>query len=299
MPAVRSSHLSFSYTSAVPIITDATFDLGSGWTGLVGSNGAGKSTLLSLVEGRRVPDGGIVVIDPPGSSPVVCGQRVGTITDEIGAFALDWSGEAVRMRATLSLEPSDAQRWESLSPGQRKRWQVGTALVGNPDVLLLDEPTNHLDTGARDLLVAALKEFKGCGIIVSHDRALLNELTTRTLRIIGSSVTLWSGRYDDARDGWLADAERLLPGGPGASRGGGGAPSDQNASWALIPTPSPYWAGRIFRRVSRSCLSGRRRSWRSSGTSTPKALPRPAPITVSRHRRPSATCVNIVAAARP
>jgi ATPase subunit of ABC transporter with duplicated ATPase domains len=209
MSSVRSSHVSFSYSSAVPIITDASFDLGPGWTGLVGANGAGKSTLLSLIDGRTVPTGGSIIVDPPGSSPVLCEQRVDSVSADIAALARDWSGDGVRMRARLELDPAEVQRWETLSPGERKRWQIGAVLVREPEVLLLDEPTNHLDADARDLLVTSLEIFKGCGIVVSHDRGLLNDLTTKTLRVIGSSVTLWNGCYDDAREGWIAEARQI------------------------------------------------------------------------------------------
>jgi len=206
MSAVHLSHVSFSYSSAVPVITDATFDLGPGWAGLVGANGAGKSTLLSLITGEHPPDTGRVTIEPASLPPVLCEQRVDTLTTEIQGFGWDWEGDAVRMRARLNLDPQDLERWITLSPGERKRWQIGAALVARPDVLLLDEPTNHLDAVVRDLLVSALGDFRGCGVVVSHDRDLLNELTSKTIRLQPGRVQLWNGSYDAARDAWVAEA---------------------------------------------------------------------------------------------
>ncbi|MEN8238431.1 MAG: ATP-binding cassette domain-containing protein [Actinomycetota bacterium] len=205
MSAIHLSHVSFSYSSAVSVITDATFDLGPGWAGLVGANGAGKSTLLSLVTGEHPPDSGAVTVEPAGLPPVLCEQRVDDLTSEIQDFGWDWDGDAVRMRAKLLLDPDQLERWPTLSPGERKRWQIGAALVAQPDVLLLDEPTNHLDKDARDLLVAALGDFRGCGVVVSHDRDLLNHLTTKTIRVHSGRIRLWNGSYDVARVGWLAE----------------------------------------------------------------------------------------------
>lgn len=206
MSAIHCSHVSFSYSSAVTILEDATFDLGPGWTGLVGTNGAGKSTLLSLISGRFAPDTGKVLIEPPGRTPVLCEQRVDELTEAISSFAREWEGDAIRMRAMLELDPEHISRWSTLSPGERKRWQVGSALAAEPDVLLLDEPTNHLDSEARDLLIAALDSFRGCGVVVSHDRTLLNDVTTRTLRVIGGRVDVWNAPYDIAHDAWAARA---------------------------------------------------------------------------------------------
>ena len=64
MSAIHLSNVSFSYSSAVPVITDATLDLGPGWAGLVGANGVGKSTLLSLITGEHPPDSGTVTVAP-------------------------------------------------------------------------------------------------------------------------------------------------------------------------------------------------------------------------------------------
>ena len=206
MSAIHFSHVSFSYSSAVPIIDDATFDLGPGWTGLVGANGAGKSTLLHLMTSTHPPDNGSISVEPPGLSPVLCEQRVEQLTEGIQMLAWNWDRDAVIMRAQLGLAPEDLDRWITLSPGERKRWQIGAALASDPDVLLLDEPTNHLDSQARGLLSTALMTFRGCGVIVSHDRKLFNELTTRTMRVHGGRVELWNSPYDVAHNEWTAGA---------------------------------------------------------------------------------------------
>jgi ATPase subunit of ABC transporter with duplicated ATPase domains len=206
MSAIHLSHVSFSYSSAVPVITDATFDLGPGWAGLVGANGAGKSTLLSLITGEHPPDSGTVSVEPVGFPPVLCDQRVDELTIDIQDFGWDWDGDAVRMRARLDLDPGQLERWPTLSPGERKRWQIGAALTARPDVLLLDEPTNHLDAEVRGLVVSALEDFRGCGVLVSHDRDLLNSLTTKTVRVLPGRVETWNGSYDSAHEAWVTAA---------------------------------------------------------------------------------------------
>ena len=127
MSAIHLTNVSFSYSSAHPIVERASVDLGPGWTGLVGSNGSGKSTLLGLIAGSLVPNAGSVATEPSGLAPVMCEQRVDELTAPIESFALDWERDAVRMRARLDLTPGDLARWHTLSPGERKRWQVGAA----------------------------------------------------------------------------------------------------------------------------------------------------------------------------
>ncbi len=210
MPAIRLSHVSFSYSSAVPIIADVSFDLGPGWVGLVGANGAGKSTLLHLIEGSIEPTEGSVSVDPTDSVVVMCPQRVDDITPQIEEFASNWDADAFRLRARLAVEPQDLTRWPVLSPGERKRWQIGAALVLGPDVLLLDEPTNHLDAQARSILIDTLRSFRGCGIVVSHDREVLADLTTKTIRVHDGSAELWNGSYVAAKTGWEAQQAEAM-----------------------------------------------------------------------------------------
>jgi ATPase subunit of ABC transporter with duplicated ATPase domains len=201
---VRVSHAAFAYSDQVPLFSGLDLVLPRGWTGLVGPNGAGKTTLLRLLEGSLRPTEGSVRFEPADARAALCAQTVESLDPAIEALAAD--DAAHPLRGQLHLEPGQLARWPTLSPGERKRWQVGAALWREPDVLLLDEPTNHLDALARAWLVAALAHFPGVGLVVSHDRALLDQLTTRTLRLHpGHDPRLWPGAYSEARAAWEAE----------------------------------------------------------------------------------------------
>ena len=148
MPAIHFHTLSFQYSSAVPVVSDASFSIGSGWTGIVGANGAGKTTLLRLVDGTLAASSGVVELDPPNALTVRCPQTADEIDGNIAILADAWDGEAHELLGRLDLNRDDLARWSTMSPGERKRWQVGGALYQRPEILLLDEPTNHLDLDA-------------------------------------------------------------------------------------------------------------------------------------------------------
>jgi ATPase subunit of ABC transporter with duplicated ATPase domains len=127
------------------------------------------------------------------------------LDDRVRAFGWAWDNHAQRLRADLELEIEDLERWPTLSPGERKRWQIAAALEARPDLLLLDEPTNHLDARARAMLTRALTRFGGIGLVVSHDRELLDALTQRTLWLDGGVVKVFDHAYSSARE--LREAE--------------------------------------------------------------------------------------------
>lgn len=206
MPTLRAIHLSYSRSDLVPLLDDASFQLDEGFTGLVGENGAGKTTLLRLIAGELAPDSGQIRVEPRDARIVLCPQDVHVLGDDVRAFAAAEHGDARALRDRLRLDVADVSRWPTLSPGERKRWQIGAALALLPDVLLLDEPTNHLDDAARALLVDALSGFAGASLIVSHDRAFLDALTTATLHLERGRVRLWPSRYDEARRAWEGEA---------------------------------------------------------------------------------------------
>jgi ATPase subunit of ABC transporter with duplicated ATPase domains len=205
MSLVRARRVSFSFRDSVPLLANAEFVLAAGWTGLVGENGAGKSTLLRILAGELAPDAGSLAFEPPGAPVLLCPQRVEELDPAIAAFAADAGGGARRLRDALRLDPGALARWPTLSPGERKRWQVGAALAAEPAVLLLDEPTNHLDGEAIELLATALERFRGVGVLVSHDRALLDRLTAQTLRLHRGEARMYPGPYGKARRLWEAE----------------------------------------------------------------------------------------------
>ena len=202
MQALLARGIAFAHGDAAPLFDQVDLHLTPGWHGLVGANGAGKSTLLRILAGELRPDAGYVRHEPGDAAIVACAQDVHDAGADVAELAAREDALAYRLRATLVLDPSELLRWPSLSPGERKRWQVGGALAREPDVLFLDEPTNHLDAQARDWLVAALRRFRGIGVVVSHDRLLLAALTRETLRIRARRVEATPGAYDDAKREW-------------------------------------------------------------------------------------------------
>jgi len=203
---VRLAEVSFSYSGSVRILHDVSIQLTRGWTGVVGPNGAGKTTLIRLIAAELAPARGYVRIDPPTAAIRMCPQTVETITPAIEALARAYDGVARRLYGELALEAAALARWRTLSPGERKRWQIGAALAAEPAVLILDEPTDHLDAEARALLLAALERFRGIGIVVSHDRVMLERLTAYTVRVDRGSAQIWRGSYGEAKGAWEAEA---------------------------------------------------------------------------------------------
>jgi ATPase subunit of ABC transporter with duplicated ATPase domains len=210
MPTIRLERLTFSFTDAAPVLAGVDLVLPDGFTGLVGENGAGKTTLLRLLAGELSPDAGRVRLEPAGARVVLCPQSVAEPGADALRLAARADGEGARLRGVLALDPSDLARWPSLSPGERRRWQLGAALAADPDVLLLDEPTNHADARARALVAAALRRFRGAGVLVSHDRDLLAAVATRTLRLRAGEARLYDLPYAAARAAWEAEARDAL-----------------------------------------------------------------------------------------
>jgi ATPase subunit of ABC transporter with duplicated ATPase domains len=203
--AIHLDHVSFSYSSAIEVFRDVSVHLGSGWTGVVGPNGAGKSTLFSLIVGELQPSSGTILLDPRGGRMARCRQEVDRATAEIRSLTAATDGLSRKWVGRLGIDPAALDRWDSLSPGERKRFQLAAALASQPSFLLLDEPTNHLDANARPLVEGALARFDGVGLVISHDREFLDRLTVRTLRVRGGALRLWSASYSVAAEAWTEE----------------------------------------------------------------------------------------------
>ncbi len=189
-------HVSFAYDdSPFDVVADLSAHFPVGWTGVVGANGVGKSTVLQLAVGLLEPTDGSV---QDGRAALYCAQRTDDAPAHLQELALDYSAEASVLRQRLGIGDGWAGRWHSLSHGERKRCQIATALWQRPDVLAIDEPTNHLDEEARSRVEAALRGFAGVGILVSHDRALLDALCRQCLFLEPGGATLRPGGYSTA-----------------------------------------------------------------------------------------------------
>ncbi len=202
MFVLEAQGIGVAWAASRPVLKDVSFVLGRGFHGLVGANGAGKTTLLSVLAGELAPHEGMARVRPLGGTITYCPQTVDDPSGDVLRLAAARDGTAAEIKGRLGLDDGEVDRWATLSPGERKRWQIGGALAREPDVLLLDEPTNHLDALARDRLLGALARFRGIGVLVSHDRAALEHLPRSILRVHDGRVTLHAGRYSDAKAAW-------------------------------------------------------------------------------------------------
>lgn len=195
-PTVALRDVTFRYESAQqPLFSSLSAHFPSGFTGVVGANGVGKTSLLCLVTGTLVPEKGTI---QSVSDAVYCAQRTDNPPAGLADFLEDWSTEAFALRGRLGVDPKFLSRWETLSHGERKRAQIAHALWCEPTVLAIDEPTNHIDAQARELLIDNLKRFRGVGLIVSHDRDLLDDLCVRCLWIEPRNARVFPGGFTKA-----------------------------------------------------------------------------------------------------
>jgi ATPase subunit of ABC transporter with duplicated ATPase domains len=186
-------NISFTYDRATrPIIRDLSVHFTPGWTGIVGANGVGKSTILKLATGALEPRQGRVQIP---EFAIYCQQRTDHAPGRLGDLISSMDGEAFRIKGRLGVEDDWIQRWNTLSHGERKRAQIAVAMWRKPQVLAVDEPTNHLDATAQDLLYDALSTFRGVGLLVSHDRKLLDGLCHQCLFVEPPGAILRPGNY--------------------------------------------------------------------------------------------------------
>lgn len=197
---VDINDLHFTYdTLQKPLFNGVSISFSTGWTSICGSNGCGKSTLLALIAEQLQPDAG--VIQRNGTLAMVS-QSTEKAPSGLNEFRVDYRAAAIRLREGLSIHDDWFDRWQSLSIGERKRLQLASTLASEPDILLIDEPTNHLDSTTKQLILAALQQYRGVGILISHDRLLLNELCQRTAFLDGGDLELIGLPYDAAKEQW-------------------------------------------------------------------------------------------------
>ncbi|MEV6850659.1 ABC-F family ATP-binding cassette domain-containing protein [Actinoplanes sp. NPDC051411] len=230
---VVTSGLSFSWPDDTPVFEDLSLSVPGGRTGLVAANGTGKSTLLKLVAGELRPTGGSVTVEGvlgylPQHLPFAQQQTVAQVLEvdrviealhaieagegdegDFAAVGNDWDIEE-RTRAELDRlglgELALDRRLGTLSGGQVVSLGLAAQLLKRPDVLLLDEPTNNLDRPARERLIGVVRSWTGCLLVVSHDRALLDEMD-RIAAVDHGEIRWYGGTYTEYEAAVRAERE--------------------------------------------------------------------------------------------
>jgi ATP-binding cassette subfamily F protein uup len=171
--------------------------------GVVGINGVGKTTLLRIVGGQLEPDSGAIRRGrgvQVGFLEQIPTLPEGTVRDALGS---GWQVDAALDRLGM-LSAADTQT-SQLSGGQLKRVALARIFAESNDVLILDEPTNHLDLNAIQWLEQQIMSFRGAVLLVSHDRFLLDQVTTRMVEIDRGKTYVHAGGYSRLLE---AQAER-------------------------------------------------------------------------------------------
>ncbi len=206
----------FKSFERVKIVDDFSYKLSRfDKIGIVGKNGTGKSTFLNLITGNCKPDSGRIDVGETISfgyynqegitfSP---GDRVIDVVKEIAEVIETGNGSKLTASQFLTtfLFPPDTQYnvVEKLSGGEKRRLYLCTVLMRNPNFLILDEPTNDLDILTLNVLEEYLRSFKGCLMVVSHDRYFMDKIVDHLFVFEGDGkIKDFPGNYSDYRI-WL------------------------------------------------------------------------------------------------
>ena len=189
--------------------------------GIIGKNGTGKSTFIKILLGLVKPDSGRVVVGETvrfgyySQEGMVFDEQLKVI-DAVRKIAeyVDLGGgkhlSAMQFLQHFMFSPKDQQNYVyKLSGGERRRLYLCTVLMQNPNFLILDEPTNDLDIVTMQVLEEYLKNFKGCVIVVSHDRYFMDKVVDHLLVFNGQGdVRDFPGNYSQYRE-WFKEKQKF------------------------------------------------------------------------------------------
>jgi ABC-2 type transport system ATP-binding protein len=205
--AISLRDLRKSY-DGVEALRGISFDVREGEVfGLLGPNGAGKTTTVEILEGYRQRDGGDVSVlgHDPGRAPRELRERIGVVLQHSELHPLLTVREVHRMFAGYYAEPRDVDevvalvgledkrdaRVKTLSGGQKRRLDLGVALVGNPDLVFLDEPTTGFDPSARRSAWELIRSLRSLGktiLLTTHYLDEAQQLADRVAVIREGSI---------------------------------------------------------------------------------------------------------------
>jgi ATP-binding cassette subfamily F protein 3 len=172
---------------------------------VIGGNGTGKSTLLKCLLGKLPANPGARITWGRGVRSSYYDQGSDHLDSSLTVLDTLWeyyprSYETPlrNMLGAMGLKGEDVfKRVSQLSGGEKARLKLAVICLAKSNVLILDEPTNHLDLATKEVLEAALQEFTGTLIMVSHDRYLLDRVPTRIWELEGGQLRQYKGRYTD------------------------------------------------------------------------------------------------------
>jgi ATPase subunit of ABC transporter with duplicated ATPase domains len=172
---------------------------------VMGINGAGKSTLLKLVAGASEPDDGSVAVGASvkmgyfaqHAMDLLDGER--TVFQSLeDSFPQAGQGSLRALAGCFGFSGDDVEKkCRVLSGGEKARLVMAKMLYDPPNFLVLDEPTNHLDIATKEMLIAALAQYEGAMLFVSHDRHFLGALSNRVLELTPDGIHQYGGGYTE------------------------------------------------------------------------------------------------------
>ncbi len=214
-------NLSFGWTHNQLLINDFSLTVyPEDRVAVIGKNGKGKTTLLKLISRKLTPASGGIKLNPGVSLDYFEQTNVQslnenfTIEDELMYSSPDSDRQAARniCGAMMFEKDSALKKISVLSGGEKSRVMLGKLLMKPLNLLLLDEPSNHLDIEACDAFVAALDNFKGAVVIVTHNEMFLHSLANRLVVFKNDTVDVFEGTYQEFLEkvGW-EDEESVVP----------------------------------------------------------------------------------------